>query len=40
MSRGKDAAIIEFHNVSKKYGDLLALDNISFQINKGDIIQC
>ncbi|TXT63552.1 MAG: putative ABC transporter ATP-binding protein YxlF [Promethearchaeota archaeon] len=37
MSRGKDAAIIEFHNVSKKYGDLLALDNISFQINKGDI---
>jgi ABC-2 type transport system ATP-binding protein len=37
MSGGKDSAIIEFHNVSKNYGDLLALDNISFKINKGDI---
>jgi len=28
---------IELHNVSKSYKDLLALNNISFTIEKGDI---
>ncbi len=28
---------IEFRNVSKKYKDLLALDNVSFTIDKGDV---
>jgi len=29
--------LIEFHNVSKKYKSLLALDNISFTIKKGEV---
>jgi len=32
-----DEKLIEFHNVSKKYNNLLALDNISFTIQKGEI---
>ena len=30
-------ALIEFQNVSKNYNDTLALDKISFTINKGDV---
>ncbi|MFX1470729.1 MAG: ATP-binding cassette domain-containing protein, partial [Promethearchaeota archaeon] len=29
--------LIEFHNVSKKYKGFLALDNISFKIQKGEV---
>ncbi len=31
-------AMIHVQNVSKQYGDLLAVDNISFQLNKGDVL--
>jgi len=37
MNENKNSTIIEFKNVSKKYKDLLALDNLSFKIKKGDI---
>lgn len=37
MNGNKKSTIIEFKNVSKKYKDLLALDNLSFRIKKGDI---
>ncbi|MCK5710093.1 MAG: ATP-binding cassette domain-containing protein [Deltaproteobacteria bacterium] len=30
--------MIHVQNVSKQYGDLLAVDNISFQLNKGDVL--
>ncbi len=30
-------ALIEFHNVSKSYKNTLALDKVSFNINKGDV---
>jgi ABC-2 type transport system ATP-binding protein len=30
-------ALIEFHNVSKSYKNTLALDKVSFAINKGDV---
>lgn len=30
-------ALIEFHNVSKSYKNTLALDKVSFTINKGDV---
>ena len=29
---------IEVKNLSKKYGEQMALDNISFHINKGEIV--
>ena len=29
--------MLKVSNVSKKYGDLLAVDNISFEVNDGEI---
>ena len=29
--------MIEFKNVTKRYGDKLAVDNVSFRINEGEI---
>ena len=38
QNRGENnKALIEFQNVSKSYKNTLALDNISFAINKGDV---
>ncbi len=31
-------AMIHVQNVSKHYGDLVAVDNISFQLEKGDVL--
>ena len=30
--------MIELNNVTKKYGDFIAIDNMSFKINKGEIV--
>ena len=30
--------MIELENVTKKYGDFTAIDNMSFKINKGEIV--
>ena len=37
MSESDSNERIRFENVSKSYKDVLALDNISFKINKGDV---
>lgn len=29
---------VQVHNLTKKFGDLLVLDNISFNVNKGDLL--
>jgi ABC-2 type transport system ATP-binding protein len=36
-SENKEEIFIEFHNISKSYKDVKALDNISFHIQKGEI---
>jgi len=33
-----NAAMIQVQNVSKHYGELVAVDNISFQLEKGDVL--
>ena len=30
--------MIEVKNITKKYGNVIAVDNISFKINEGEII--
>ena len=37
MSQGAAVPVIEFHNVSKKYGMIEALKDASFKIEKGEI---
>ena len=35
---GEGFILIELRNVTKKYGDYKAIDNISFKIEKGEIV--
>jgi len=37
MSDKKQQSIIKVTNLTKKFNDLIAVDNISFEVNKGDI---
>ena len=30
--------MIKVENLTKKYGNIVAIDNISFQVNKGEIL--
>ena len=36
----KIKSIIEFENVTLTYGNRIILDNISFKINEGQILEC
>jgi len=37
MKASTDSAVIQISNLTKKFGDLIAVDNISFEILKGEI---
>ena len=34
----KEDTIVEVKNLTKKFGDLLVLDDISFEIKRGDLL--
>ena len=38
IKKGGDFRLIELKNVTKKYGNLVAVDNISFDVKNGEII--
>lgn len=38
MSRGNSVAMINFNKVTKKFGEVVALDNVSFKIQPGEFV--
>ena len=35
---GKSAASVEFHNVTKRYGKITAVDAVSFKIDRKSVV--
>ena len=40
MRKKRGGKVIKFKNVTKRYGKHVAVDNISFNINEGELIGC
>ena len=37
MERGAGTTVIQVENLTKYYGDLLAVDHIAFQVRRGEV---